>query len=136
MNRKTLLFLGLIQAFVAAGALPAGYSMLREPGGHGLGMTTAILAGSPFTDFFIPGLFLFVVNGLMNLFSSVLCFIKSGYAPVSGIILGIALLIWVLIQVYSIGLTHFLQPTFFIIGCIEIILSFILSAQLKKNKTV
>jgi hypothetical protein len=127
--------LGLIQVFVAVGALPAGYLLLVEPDGHGLGMTTAILAGSPFKDFFIPGLFLFVVNGLSNLFGAVLCFIKSGYAAASGIILGIALLIWVLVQVYSIGLTHFLQPTFFIIGCIEIILGFMLSFQLKKKKS-
>lgn len=133
MKRNTLLILGLIQAFVAIGALPAGYSMLAEPDGHGLGMTKAILEGSPFTDFFIPGLFLFVVNGLVNLTSSVLCFFKSGYAPASGIILGIALLIWVFVQIYSIGLIHFLQPTFFIIGCIEIILGIMLSAQVKRK---
>lgn len=55
MKTKTLTILGIIQAFVAIGAIPAGYSMIVEPNGSGLGMTTEILAGSPFTNFFIPG---------------------------------------------------------------------------------
>lgn len=97
--------------------------MLAEPDGHGLGMTVDILSGSPFKDFFIPGLFLFSINGLLNLGSSILAFCKYRYASFLGLGLGIALIIWVSVQVYSVGLTHFLQPTYFIIGIIEIVLS-------------
>jgi len=131
MKTKTLTILGIIQAFVAIGAIPAGYSMIVEPDGSDLGMTTDILAGSPFTNFFIPGLFLLIVNGLFNLINAILCFIKFKHASLMGFVLGVALIVWVFVQVYSIGLTHFLQPTYFVIGIIEIILSISIMRNLK-----
>ena len=126
MKKRGKLVVGIIQLFVATGALPAGYSMISEPDGTGLGMTVEILSDSPFKDFFIPGLFLFIVNGLFNLAGSILCFFKYRYAYSLGIGLGAALIIWVSVQVCSIGLTHFLQPTYFIIGIIEIIFGILL----------
>lgn len=133
MKTKTLTILGIIQAFVAIGAIPAGYSMIVEPDGSALGMTTDILAGSPFTNFFIPGLFLLIVNGLFNLINAILCFIKFKPAALIGLLLGMALIIWVMVQVYSIGLTHFLQPAYFIIGIVEIILSISIMRNLKSG---
>ncbi len=130
MKNRGKLILGIIQLFVAAGALPAGYLMLAQPDGSGLGMTTAILSGSPFKDFLIPGLFLFTVNGVFNLISSLLCLFKYKHAAIMGTLLGSALLIWVLVQVYSVGLTHILQPVYFTIALGEIILSiFIFKAE-------
>lgn len=123
MKKRGKLILGIIQLFVAIGALPAGYLLLAEPDGHGMGMSVDILSGSPFKDFFVPGLFLFTVNGLFNLVSSVLAFCKYRHASLLGLGLGAALIIWVSVQVCSVGLTHFLQPTYFFIGIIEIVLS-------------
>jgi len=130
---RALTILGIIQAFVAIGAIPAGYSMIVEPDGSGLGMTTDILAESSFTDFFIPGLFLLIVNGLFNMINAILCFIKFKPAVLIGLLLGVSLIIWVFVQVYSIGLTHFLQPAYFIIGIIEIILSISIMRNLKSG---
>jgi hypothetical protein len=126
MKKRGKLFLGILQLFVAIGAIPVGYLMLAKPDGSGVGMSTDILSGSPFKDFFIPGLFLFTVNGLCNLASSVLAFYRYKYSYLTGFMLGSALIIWIIVQVYSVGLTHFLQPTYFIIGIFEIILSLII----------
>jgi len=128
--------LGIIQLFVAIGALPAGYSMIVEPDGSGLGMTLDILTNSPFSNFFIPGIFLFTVNGVFNLISAFLSFFKYKYSHLLGLGLGIALLIWVSVQVYSIGLTHILQPIYFAIGTIEIALSIWLYKTIKLQKTI
>lgn len=121
--KKSNLQLSLIQLMVAIGAIPAGYLFLIAPDGSKMGMTIDALSGSPFKDFFIPGIFLFTVNGIFNLAASVLSFKNQRYAPVAGVGLGLSLLIWVSVQVYSIGLSHFLQPLYFIIGIFEIILS-------------
>jgi hypothetical protein len=126
MKKRGFLILGIIQMFVAIGALPAGYLFLTEPGGSKMGMSVDALAGSPFKDFFIPGLFLFTVNGIFNLVCSVISFFRNRYAPVLGIGSGFILMIWVSVQVYSIGLTHFLQPFYFIVGICEIALSIII----------
>jgi hypothetical protein len=122
MKKQTLL-LGVIQLIVAIGAIPAGYLFLIEPDGSKMGMTVDVLSKSPFKNFFIPGLFLFSINGILNLVCSFLSFYKYKYASLTGIALGSVLTIWVSVQVYFIGLIYFLQPTYFLVGLAEIALS-------------
>jgi hypothetical protein len=123
MKKKRGVLLGTIQTIVAVGAITAGLSMIFQPDGRGIGISTDILLGSPFKNFFIPGLFLFFINGLFHGFGAILSFKRHKYAKTLGLILGIILLVWICVQVYFISLTHFLQPTFFFIGIIEIVLS-------------
>lgn len=123
MKRKLPIILGIIQLFVAIGALPAGYSMMVQPDGSDLGMTVDLLTGSPFSDFLIPGIFLFTVNGLFNMVSAIFSFYRFNYTYLLGFLLGTAMVIWISVQVYSVGLNHILQPIYFIIGLIETSLS-------------
>lgn len=130
--KKNAKYLGFIQLFVGIGAIPAGLSMILEPSGNGIGMTTEILINTPFDSFFIPGIFLFIVNGLSNILCSIISFRKNKLAGICGIILGTFLVLWIIIQIYLIGLIHFLQPLFFIIGIVEIILGY--RYNTKRNK--
>lgn len=136
MKTNAFKILGAIQLFVAVGALPAGYLFFSSPDGSKMGMTTAALSGSPFNDFLIPGIVLFVVNGLMNLLGSGLSFFRSKYAGILGICLGLCLIIWVIVQVYSIGLNHFLQPTYFVIGIIELLLAAYITSGMKSAYSI
>ena len=129
MKRRLHLILGIILAFVALGALPAGYLMISHPDGTGLGMTTDYLKNSPFKDFLVPGIFLFAVNGVLSLAGAILCFLRSRYSSTIGLMLGFSLLIWIGVQVRAIGLTSFMQPMFFIIGLAEIALSILIIRQ-------
>jgi hypothetical protein len=115
--------LGIIQSLVAITAIPAGYSMIIQPDGSKLGIATEILNESPFSDFFIPGLLLFTVIGLGQGFAAVFTFMKLSFYRTFGFVLGIALVIWIMVQVYFINLIHFLQVVLFIIGIVEVILS-------------
>lgn len=127
MNSKYLyISLGIIQIFVAFGAIPVGFMMIANPDGSSLGMPLSLLKNSPFTNFFIPGLFLFLINGFFNLFGGILSLKKHKFSPITSLVLGIILMMWISIQVYFITLNSFLQPLFFIIGLIESILSYIL----------
>jgi hypothetical protein len=123
MKRITIL-LGIIQLLIALGAIPAGLLMVIEPDGAGMGMPTEVLSRSPFQSFLIPGLFLFIVNGLGNGMGAFFSFTKNRYAGFVGVALGIVLLLWIGVQVYFIGLNSFLQPLFFVIGVIEMILAY------------
>ena len=125
INKKYLI-LGIIHAFIGIGAVPAGFMLFSEPDGSLLGLRLDSLSGSPFKDFFIPGLFLFVVNGIFNLVNAVLCLIKYRFAPAFSLLLGSAMIIWLMVQFYFVGLTHFLHPTYFVSGLIEIILAYLL----------
>ena len=128
MKKFNILFfiLGCIQLFIALGALPIGYLFIKHPDGSAVGMNVQLLQNSPFSDFLIPGIALFVFNGIFHLIDAFFCFFKLKIAPYIGAILGIGLLIWILVQVYSVGLNSYLQPVFFSIGMVELFLSLFL----------
>lgn len=133
MKKHTNLILGLLQIFVAVGALPAGYAMITDPTGKGLGMTTEMLAGSLFQNFLVPGIFLFTVNGVFHLLAGILSFLKKKHTWLFGLALGFALLVWITVQVFSVNMSSFLQPLFFVIGLAEILLSLMIRKQEQKT---
>ena len=56
-----LLFLIFFQII---SAVPAGFILIGDSSGANLGFTLELLKHSPFSNFMIPGLFLFIVLGL------------------------------------------------------------------------
>lgn len=117
--KKIRIILGCVQIFIAIGALPAGYGMLADPTGEGLGMSTVLLNDSPLDSFFIPGLYLLIINGLGSVAGAILSFAGIRFAGIAGLILGILLCTWIMVQVWWIGLISALQPVFLLIGIAE-----------------
>jgi hypothetical protein len=129
--RRTETALGFILTLVALGAIPAGLALILKPDGSVLHMPTDILQGSPFKDFLVPGLFLLGVNGLAGLAGAVLCFIHSRYSAISGLILGIGLVVWIIVQLLTTGLISWMQPANFTIGLVEIILGLLIMRRIR-----
>ncbi|MEZ4997265.1 MAG: hypothetical protein R2758_07340 [Bacteroidales bacterium] len=117
--KKYYFILGILQAFTGIGAIPAGWGMLSDTTGAGLGMSADLLANSPLDSFLLPGLFLLIVNGFANIAAAFLSFFRSRYAGHAGMFLGVALILWIVIQVWWISLSSVLQPLFFVVGVIN-----------------
>lgn len=117
--KKYYVILGCLELFTAIGAIPAGLGFLTDTTGARMGTSTAMLGHSPFSSFLIPGLFLLIVNGFGQGFAAFLSFKKKEIAGIAGLVAGLVLVLWIIIQVYMIGLSHFLQPVFFITGILE-----------------
>ena len=49
------------------GAVVGGYKLFTAPDGHSMQLSLSLLKHSPFTDYFIPGIILFISNGLLSL---------------------------------------------------------------------
>jgi len=130
--KKYYIVLGALQAFTAIGAIPAGLGYLLDTSGKGMGVTTELLSESPLNSFLLPGLFLMIVNGFGNALGAYLSFIKNKIAGHLGLILGILLTLWIIIQVAWITLSSFLQPLFLVIGLTNIFLSY----RILKNKAM
>jgi hypothetical protein len=64
--------------------------------------------------------------GIYHLISAILCILHNNFAPYFAAIAGIGLIIWILVQVYAIGLNSYLQPVYFAVGFSELLLSLIL----------
>lgn len=118
MNKTIWKIAVALLIFVAVGALYAGYSFITNPSGAGLGMNTAYLSHSPFSDFLIPGIVLFVVNGVFNVVAAIAVIKKVKKYPCFIIMQGILLSGWILVQaimVRDIAIQHLL---FFSMGVI------------------
>ena len=118
--------LGIIQSVVALSAIPAGILMIIQPDGSRLGIPLELLDASPFSDFFIPGMFLFLINGLGQGFAGISSFIQFKFYRTLGFIFGIILILWIIIQVYFVNPIHFLQVIYFVFGIAEVVLALFL----------
>ena len=121
--KKSYYILGSLQTFTAIGAIPAGIGYLMDTSGKDMGASTELLANSPLNSFLLPGLFLLLVNGLAHLVGVYLSITRNRYAGHAGLILGILLTLWIIIQVVWISLSSLLQPLFLLIGLINTYLS-------------
>ena len=126
MKNAAFLILGTLLSIVGLGAISAGFAMILHPHGSSLKISTDILQNSPFPNYLIPGLFLFCINGIFNLLAAVLTFLKNRLSGALGILLGGTLIAWILVQLYFIGLSSFLQIVFLVIGMAEIVIGFFL----------
>jgi hypothetical protein len=68
------------------------------------------LKESPFPDYFIPGLFLFLVIGGSALLAAVVVFSRHRLARRAALFCGVIVLLWILIQVIIIGYVSWMQP--------------------------
>lgn len=81
------------------------------------------LKGSPFHNYFIPGLFLFVCIGGLSLFSSVAIFKRFKAANTLAFISGMIVILWLIIQVPIIGYVSWMQPATAVIAILIISLT-------------
>lgn len=111
--------LGAILVLVAVNAFGGGY--------YGMAGAKDIpiewLEGSPFNDYFIPSLFLFVVIGGLSLFSGIAVLKRFSVARKAAFSCGLIILLWIAIQIAIIGYVSWMQPTTTIAAILILFLS-------------
>ena len=124
---KLLLF--LLTAFVALTAIVCGALLVSYPDGTVFNMSTALLKGTPFSNYFAPGLILCIVVGGTNLVA-VLLNMQTHPLRYNWAIAGAVMLIgWVIIQMLLIAVLHWLQFVYLGIGLMMILLSWQLKGK-------
>jgi hypothetical protein len=118
-------FLFVLHALMGIGAMGGGMMAILNPQGPG-GMPTDALKNSPFSDYLIPGIILFSVIGLGNIFCAVTSLLKLKYQGYISSIFGWALVIWIIVQCIMIQIVVYLHVIFFIIGLVQAFLAFLL----------
>jgi len=121
--------LAIIQAFNGLSALAGGVGLMSDPSGGNVAMKTAWLTGTPFSNFLIPGIILFVVNGIGNSAGFVFTLKKHSKATLIGILFGIIMMGWIIVQVLMIGYMSFLQPLYFATGLLQLLFGLRLKKQ-------
>lgn len=103
---RSRLLLGALLTLGAANAFGGGlYGLSGAPG-----VPREWLAGSPFDDYLVPSLILFLVVGGVLSVAAVLVFRRHRSASVAAYAAAAILLIWILVQLAVIGYVSWMQP--------------------------
>lgn len=114
------------------GALFGGWQLIAHPDGSSGFMPVSVLEHSPFRDFLIPGLVLFIFNGLSSLIILALILIRYKNAPLLIAVQGAILTGWIAIQILMIREFSFYHPVFGSMGIFLIIAGLFFHSPSKK----
>lgn len=123
--KKVYRLLFALHAFVGLGAMGGGMMAILNPQCPG-GMPIDALKNSPFSNYLIPGIILFTVIGLGNVFSAIMILFKSRFQGYISSVFSWALVIWIIVQCIMLNAVVSLHVIFFIIGVVEAVLSMII----------
>jgi hypothetical protein len=113
----------LLEVFTAIAAIPVGWSLITDPTGGGIGLPSDWIASSVFGTYLVPGLYLFLMNGLGMLAVAILSLVRHWSAPWLTGVLGVGLVGWILVQLVVMPETSTLQWLFLAVGLILAVVS-------------
>lgn len=124
-----LLLLLLVQAL---SALAGGIPMIVDPSGAMFGFPADMLENSPFDNYLVPGLILTFVLGVFPLAVVFGLWRRKAWAWGGSAAVGVALVIWIVVQVLMTGLNvgySPLQAVYGLLGFVLIVLTLLPSVR-------
>lgn len=122
--------LGSLLAFSALNAFGGGYYGMS--GAEGVPLE--LLVGSPFKNYFIPSLVLFVVVGGSFLFAAIAVFARLPYARLAAYGAVAVVFTWLAVQLAIIGYVSWMQPVTAITGIVILLLAWFLPKKRVESK--
>ncbi len=101
----------VLLAFNGISAIFGGGALMIDTTGQSIGMPLSLLRYSPFEDFLIPGILLFLFNGLSSVLVAIAVGKKAKGYPLLVMGQGVASVTWIVTQVImirGIGMLHYL----------------------------
>ena len=136
ISRKFLLFWTI---FIGLGAVFGSSCMLIDPSGKLMGMDAMLpyfqvlpFASVLFQNFIFSGIALLIVNGITNILSFVLLLKNKKLGMYLGMIFGITLMLWIVIQ-FIIFPLNFMSTIYFIFGFLQFITGYIMIVGYKQD---
>ncbi|MCK7526185.1 MAG: hypothetical protein MZV64_55570 [Ignavibacteriales bacterium] len=118
--------------FQALSGLGGGAFLIADPTGETLNLSLSFLINSPFPDYLIPGIILFTVLGVYPLIVTAGLWKRKYWGWLGSILLGIALLIWIFVEIIMIGYQSE-PPLQLIYGILGIVILFLALLPGTKN---
>jgi hypothetical protein len=100
------------------GALAGGIALVSKPDGSVMHFEVSLLAGSPFTDFTVPGLILGGLFGVGSLVIAAMGLARLRVAPFLAFAIGCGQMIWIVVELVIIKEVSVLHPLFFGVGLV------------------
>lgn len=106
----------VLEVFTALGAVPVGVMFLSDPSGAVVQLPSGWIEATVFRTYFVPGLYLLLVNGIGMLVLAGLSVRRHWIAPWGTGALGVGLIIWILVEIVVMPATMVLTWLFLAIG--------------------
>ncbi len=133
----------MLEFLMGAGAVFGGGALALAPDGALLHMSTTMLQNSPFSDFLLPGLVLFIILGLLPLITAFALYrpFPNRLAEIFNIFrnlhwsvaftlyTGFIIIIWITVQTYFLQAVHWIHLVYVIWGLLLIAVSLFPSVQ-------
>ena len=103
-------------ALLGLGALAGGIALMAKPDGSVMQFDVALLAGSPFADYTIPGLILGGIFGVGSFAVAGMGLARFRVAPFLAFAIGCGQMIWIVVELAIIKELSFLHPVCFGVG--------------------
>lgn len=112
-----------LEVILGVGAIGGGIALMAGPHGEILPLPVSALAGSPFSDYFVPGAILLTILGFGPLGAAVLAWRRHPVAPVLALAVGGALLVWLAVEIAIVGYSNDppLQPVYLALGVVIVL---------------
>lgn len=132
--RKSVVILAIVLLlFNGTGALYGGWNLMTHPDGSTIALSPRFLAQTPFNNYFIPGIVLFIANGLCSMAALLMVLRKSKFTGHAVLAQGVLLCGWIVVQLYLIGPVYFLQAMLGCVGVLLLLCGAVLSRKEKRN---
>ena len=102
-----LVIVTILEFFLAIGAFIGGYSFIIDPTGVSM-FTTDLRQYIILPDFFLPGLFLFVIFGIGTILFLIGLWMKYKIGWITAMLISVSELIWILIQIILLNSVGFI----------------------------
>jgi len=130
MHRIFRIIAIILLLFNAISALFGGWGLMSDPSGESMQMPLSFLEHSPFENFRVPGVILFIANGVFSLLFALMALLRFMNYSWLVIFQGFILVGWLIIQIIMIrefyGPLHVL---YFSVGILLIATGWILARQ-------
>lgn len=113
------LLASLFLIFNGVGAIYGGWNLIVHPDGSSIQLSPHWLETTPFTSYLIPGIILFIANGVFSFVAFAALIFKSPKFPWLVMAQGVILCGWIVIQILLIQTVYYLH---FVLGAVGLAL--------------
>lgn len=122
--------------FLSISGLGGGIVLILDPSGAIMSLPADLLAELPLDSFFLPGLYLVLVYGLLSPIIAYGLWKRASWAWAASVVLGIILLGWIIGQLIVWGSPHIIQVVYFVLSLAILLFSLLPPTRADQHQPV
>lgn len=135
MKTSFKILAGVLLLLIGLSAIYGGLNLMVYPNGTSLQLPLELLEHSPFKNYLVPGIILFIANGLLSLFVWVALISRLKKYPLYIFIQGNIVTGWIIIQLIMLQVVNVLNIIIGVTGLLLIFCGWILRYPTRDNAT-